>query len=105
MMVVNRHLVLPTSVYMQNLEAPIEDSITAALGRFRLCLLDADQIALEAGNPLSQNIVMLGAASHAIPLKPESLIESVKSLVPEKTIGINTRAFYMGRLAAGKCPS
>jgi indolepyruvate ferredoxin oxidoreductase beta subunit len=105
MMVVNRHLVLPTSVYMQNLEAPTEGGIITALGRYRLCLLDADQLALEAGSPLSQNVVMLGASSHAMPLKPESLLESVKSLVPKKTIGINARAFEMGRQAAGQCSS
>jgi indolepyruvate ferredoxin oxidoreductase beta subunit len=102
-MVVNRHLVLPTSVYMQNLEAPTKDSIIAALSRFRLCLLDADQIAQEAGSPLSQNVVMLGAASHAMPLKPESLLLAVKSLVPKKTIEINTRAFELGRQAAANC--
>ena len=102
MMVVNRHLVLPTSVYMQNLEAPAEDAIIAALSRFRLCLLDADQIALEAGSPLSQNVVMLGAASRMMPLKTESLLESVKKLVPKKTIEINVRAFEMGMEAAGQ---
>ncbi len=103
MMVVNRHLVLPTSVFMQNLVAPTEDSIIAVLSRFRLCLLDADQIAQEAGSPLSQNVVMLGAASHAMPLKPESVLESVKNLVPTKTIEINACAFGMGRQAAEQC--
>jgi indolepyruvate ferredoxin oxidoreductase beta subunit len=88
---------------MQNLEAPTEDAIIAALSRFRLCLLDADQIAQEAGSPLSQNVVMLGAASHAMPLKPESVLESVKSLVPKKTIEINARAFELGRQAAKEC--
>lgn len=102
-MVVNRHLVLPTSVYMQNLEASTEETIISELSRFRLCLLDADQIAQEAGSPLSQNVVMLGAASHAMPLKPESLLSAVKSLVPKKTIEINTRAFELGRQAAAKC--
>jgi indolepyruvate ferredoxin oxidoreductase beta subunit len=102
-MVVNRHLVLPTSVYMQNLEAPTEETIISELSRFRLCLLDADQIAQEAGSPLSQNVVMLGAASHSMPLKPESLLSAVKSLVPKKTIEINTRAFELGRQAAAKC--
>jgi indolepyruvate ferredoxin oxidoreductase beta subunit len=99
-MVVNRHLVLPTSVYMQKIEAPTEHDIIAALGKFRLCLLDADQISQEAGSPLSQNVVMLGAASHAMPLKPESLLSAVESLVPKKTIEINVRAFGMGREAA-----
>ena len=104
-MVVNRHLVLPTSVYMQKIEAPDEHDIIASLGKFRLCLLDADQIAQEAGSPLSQNVVMLGAASRAMPLKPESLLSAVRSLVPKKTIEINTRAFEMGREAATQCSS
>ncbi|MCX6692748.1 MAG: indolepyruvate oxidoreductase subunit beta [Methanoregula sp.] len=99
-MVVNRHLVLPTSVYTQKIDAPTEQDIIAALGKFRLCLLDADQIAQEVGSPLSQNVVMLGAASLAMPLKPESILSAVKSLVPKKTIEINARAFEMGREAA-----
>jgi indolepyruvate ferredoxin oxidoreductase beta subunit len=96
MMVVNRHLVLPTSVYMQDLEAPSEEGIVKALGKYNLCLLDADRLAQEAGSPLSQNVVMLGAASRMMPLKKESLLESVKKLVPKKTIEINVRAFEMG---------
>ena len=100
MMVVNRHLVLPTSVYMQKLEAPTEEGIIEALGKYNLCLLDADRLAQEAGSPLSQNVVMLGAASRMMPLKTESLLESVKKLVPKKTIEINVRAFEMGMEAA-----
>jgi indolepyruvate ferredoxin oxidoreductase beta subunit len=105
MMVVNRHLVLPTSVYMQKLEAPTEEGIIEALGKYNLCLLDADRLAQEAGSPLSQNVVMLGAASRMMPLKTESLFESVKKLVPKKTIEINVRAFEMGMEAAAECSS
>jgi indolepyruvate ferredoxin oxidoreductase, beta subunit len=100
--VVNRHLVLPTSVYTQKLAAPSEDEIIAALKVHGLCLLDADRIAAEAGSPLSQNVVMLGAAARWMPLKPETLLEAVRRLVPKKTIEINTRAFEMGRDAGGK---
>jgi indolepyruvate ferredoxin oxidoreductase beta subunit len=100
--VVNRHLVLPTSVYTQKLVAPTEEEIVAALKSHDLCLLDADRIAVEAGSPLSQNVVMLGAASKWMPLKPETLLESVKRLVPKKTIEINVKAFEMGRAAGGK---
>ena len=96
-MVVNRQLVLPTSVFMQNLAVPSQEEIIAALKKHSLCLLDADKIAEEAGSPLSQNVVMLGAASLSIPLNPESLLEAVKSLVPKKTVEINAKAFEMGR--------
>ena len=102
-MVVNRHLVLPTSVFTQNLVAPTEDEIIAALKKHVLCLLDADKMAEEAGSPLSQNVVMLGAASQSMPLKTESLIEAVRRLVPKKTIDINVKAFEMGRESGGTC--
>ena len=100
--VVNNHLVLPTSVYTLKLAAPSEAEIITGLKKYELCLLDADRIAAEAGSPLSQNVVMLGAASKWMPLKPETLLESVKRLVPKKTVGINAKAFEMGRVAGGK---
>jgi len=100
--VVNRRLVLPTSVYTQKLTPPTEDEIIAALKTHELCLLDADRIATDAGSPLSQNVVMLGAAAKWMPLKPETLLEAVRRLVPKKTIEINTKAFTMGQEAGGK---
>ncbi len=102
-MVVNRHLVLPTSVFTQNLPAPTNDEIIMALKKYTLCLLDADKMADEAGSPLSQNVVMLGAASPSIPLKPGSLLDAVKRLVPKKTVDINVKAFELGREYGGTC--
>ena len=103
MMVVNRHLVLPTSVFTQKITVPTEDEIIGRLKNCDLCLLDADAIAAEAGSVLAQNVVMLGAASGAMPLKPESLIAAVRKLVPPKTIEINIKAFEMGRKFEEKC--
>jgi len=102
-MVVNRQMVLPTSVFTQKLVAPTEDEIIAALKKFDLCVIDADKIATNAGSPLSQNVVMLGAAARSMPLKPESLLEAVRRLVPKKTIDINVRAFGMGREFGRTC--
>ena len=101
-MVVNRHMVLPTSVFTQKAPVPTEDEIIGQLARFDPCLIDADRIAAEAGSSLAQNVVILGAASWSIPLKSDSLISAVKKLVPPKTIEANTRAFEMGRAAGGK---
>ena len=102
-LVVNNHLVLPTSVYTQKLVAQTEDEIIAVLKKHAVCLFDADKMAADAGSPLSQNVVMLGAASGSIPLKPESLLEAVRRLVPKKTVEINTKAFEMGREFGSKC--
>jgi indolepyruvate ferredoxin oxidoreductase beta subunit len=102
LLVTNRCMVLPTSVYTQKLALPKEGEILAILKKFNLRVLDADALATGAGSPLSQNVVMLGAASSAMPLKADSLLEAVKRLVPKKTVEINVRAFESGRAAGGK---
>ena len=102
-MVVNRHVVLPTSVFTQKLAAPSAVEIETSLRKYDLCLLDADKLAAEAGSPLSQNVVMLGAAARSMPLRPESLLSAVQRLVPKKTIAINTKAFELGRESGGTC--
>jgi indolepyruvate ferredoxin oxidoreductase beta subunit len=48
-------------------------------------------------------MVMVGAASIFIPLKPSSLEEAIRRSVPSKTIDMNLRAFQLGREAAGGC--
>ncbi|MDN7012231.1 indolepyruvate ferredoxin oxidoreductase subunit beta [Methanoculleus sp. FWC-SCC3] len=96
-LVVNRHLVVPTSVYQQDLDVPDEESILAALADLDVTCIDAASLAEEAGSILSQNIVMLGAASGDIPLRPETLEEAVRRCVPPKTVEVNTVAFRIGR--------
>lgn len=101
--VVNRGLVLPTSVFSQKIEVPTEEAVIARLKNRRLWVLDAGTIASEAGSPLSVNVVMLGAASHLLPLAPASLLEAVKRSVPKKTIAINIKSFEMGCAAGLSC--
>ena len=102
-LVSNRQLVVPTSVYLQDLPEPGVDETVERLSRFSPCLIDADRIAEEAGSILTQNVVILGAASHFIPLLRESLEEAVIKLVPPKTVDINRKAFSLGRDAGSRC--
>lgn len=102
-MVVNRHFVVPTSVFLQGAGVPTEEEILGRLGDVMLCLLDAEAIAIESGSLLAANIVMLGAASHFMPLSADSLRSAVEKLVPPKTIEINRMAFDMGRKAGAEC--
>ncbi|HVP94917.1 MAG TPA: indolepyruvate oxidoreductase subunit beta [Methanoregulaceae archaeon] len=101
--VVNRQLVVPTSVYMQGLPVPVIEEVRQRLAAQRICMIDADRLAVEAGSLLTQNIVMLGAASHFLPLKPESIAGAVSRLVPQKTLEINRKAFELGRKAGEQC--
>jgi len=102
-LIVNRLVQVPTSVYMQKLEAPTEEKILVRLSDLAPCVLDADEKAAEAGSPLTQNIVMVGAASISLPLATASLEEAIRRSVPKKTIEMNLLAFRLGREAAGSC--
>ncbi len=99
-LITNRRFVIPTSVYQRELVVPDEESILAALSDLDVVCIDALELAEEAGSSLSQNVVMLGAASADIPLRPETLEEAVRRCVPPKTVAVNEKAFQLGRAAA-----
>ncbi len=100
-MVVNREIVVPTSVFSGKQSVPTIDGVEAELkaGKAKVILVDATSIAAQAGNPLAANIVLLGAASHILPLAAESLSEAVRRNVPPKTVSINEKAFNLGKEA------
>jgi indolepyruvate ferredoxin oxidoreductase beta subunit len=102
-LVANRLVQVPTSVYMQKLEVPSEEKLLGQLTDLGPCILEADKKAAEAGSPLTQNMVMVGAASLHLPLTVDSLEEALRRSVPSKTIEMNLRAFRLGREAAGGC--
>lgn len=61
-------------------------------------ILDANKIALECGNVLAANVVLLGvlAGLDIIPISKEILLKTVKNFVPKKAIDINIDAFNRG---------
>ncbi|MCA1915597.1 indolepyruvate oxidoreductase subunit beta [Methanospirillum hungatei] len=97
----SKEFVIPTSVFMQDFPAPTEQMLLEMLGDRPAKIIDSRALAEEAGNILTQNIVMLGAASPMLPLRKESLEEAIRRTVPPKTIDLNLKAFEMG-IAAGK---
>jgi indolepyruvate ferredoxin oxidoreductase, beta subunit len=68
----------------------------------KIAVLDALDIARKAGNPLTENIVMLGALStlESFPVPEENLKKSISENVPPKAVEVNLRAFDLGRKAA-----
>ena len=67
----------------------------------RIIALDAKNVAAQAGNPRTENIVLLGAASalSGFPILAEPLKESVKRVVPESAVEANLKAFSLGQKA------
>jgi len=95
--VTNIGMIVPTSVFQQNLEVPTEEALFAQLSGRTVIAVDAAGLAEEAGSILSQNVVMLGAASDYLPFSVESLKNAIAGLVPPKTVEINLKAFDLGR--------
>lgn len=64
----------------------------------KVIALDADGIAKKVGHILAVNMVMLGAAAAVpdFPLDKETILESMKNNLPEKSIPINLEAFEEG---------
>ncbi len=67
----------------------------------KVIAIDAEKVAVEAGNPRTENIVLLGAASTlgGFPVKIEPLKESIGRVVPKNAVEANMKAFDLGRKA------
>jgi indolepyruvate ferredoxin oxidoreductase beta subunit len=87
-------------------EYPSPRSIQSALRRIRhVADVDAESLAIEAGHPLTQNVVMIGAASTRLPISVESLREAVEVSV-KRAKEANLKAFDLGRRAVeGRLPA
>jgi len=64
--------------------------------------IDGLDLALQAGNARSANVVMVGAVSSFLSL-PESLWETkIREILPAKLVDLNLKAFHLGREAVKK---
>jgi len=95
----SKEYVVPTSVFTQDFPAPDDQLLLSLLGDRKVTVVDARNLAEEAGSILAQNIVLLGAASGHLPLHEKSLREAISRTVPKKTIELNLKAFDLGKTA------
>lgn len=59
--------------------------------------INASELALQAGNSRSANVVLLGALSRRLPFSLEEWENAIRALVPPKTLEVNLKAFNLGR--------
>lgn len=76
--------------------ALIEEDLRAVTDN--VIVLDANRIAIECGNILTANVVLLGvlAGVERIPLSTEIMLENVKKFIPKKALEVNIKAFKKG---------
>jgi indolepyruvate ferredoxin oxidoreductase beta subunit len=81
------------------------DDITQIINRYydNAILIDAMQLAMKAGSPIVQNMVVLGvfASTEHLPININTLKESIKQLVSTRYFELNMKAFELG-LKAGE---
>jgi len=96
--IVNTQPVIPVAVTSGLAKYPeVSDIVDTLSEKYIVKAFNADELAFEAGNRLAMNVVMVGAVSGYLPIQKETLLESVRALVPQKTVEINLRAFEAGR--------
>jgi indolepyruvate ferredoxin oxidoreductase beta subunit len=108
LMIVNTRSVKPFSVLMGLAKDVTLSDITQTINRFysKSILIDAVELAMKAGSPLVQNIVMLGllASTKQLTINVSTLKESIKQLISPKYFELNVKAFELG-LKAGESHS
>jgi indolepyruvate ferredoxin oxidoreductase beta subunit len=96
--IVNTQPIIPVTVTSGLAKYPeVQEILDTLSEKYIVKAFNADELAYEAGSRLAMNVAMVGAVSVYLPIPKETLIESVKALVPQKTVEINIRAFEMGR--------
>ncbi|MEM2873079.1 MAG: indolepyruvate ferredoxin oxidoreductase subunit beta [Nitrososphaerales archaeon] len=100
LIIMNTRSVKPVSVLMGVAKDLSLDDITRIINRYydNAILIDAMELAMKAGSPIVQNIVMLGvlASTECLPININTLKESIKQLVSPKYFELNMKAFELG---------
>jgi indolepyruvate ferredoxin oxidoreductase beta subunit len=98
--IMNEEKVTPIALTAQRIKYPSMKEITEKIRYFtkRIIALDAAGLAKEAGNILTENVVLIGAliATGKIPIKKGSVTEALRELVPAKHVDVNFKAFRLG---------
>jgi indolepyruvate ferredoxin oxidoreductase beta subunit len=96
-MVVNAQEIFPPSVATGQERYPEDVSARLAAVTDRLYLVDALAAALSLREVRAVNMVIVGAASHFLPLPEEAYESALKGSLPERIVGVNVEAFRAGR--------
>lgn len=77
---------------------PTVDELIETLGkRAETVVVDALELATQAGNPLTQNVALVGVAASHLPFADDTLLSVIRRLVPEKAKDVNEKAFHLGK--------
>jgi indolepyruvate ferredoxin oxidoreductase beta subunit len=96
-LVVSAQEIYPPAVATGQERYPADVSERLAAVTDRLYLVDALAAALELREVRAVNMVMVGAASHFLPLPEDAYEKALKGNLPERLVAVNVDAFRAGR--------
>ena len=89
---------IPVTV-SSGLQAPVQDADKRLAAYPGLTLIDANPLAIKAGNLRAANVVLMGALSAFVPFDEEHWQAAMRERIPAKLLDVNRRAFAAGRAA------
>ena len=95
--VVNNLKIAPPSVALGKRDYPADVAVKLKEFVANVHVVDGLQLAEQAGNSRTVNTVLLGALSNNLEPTHEQWIAAIKSLVPERFLDVNLKAFELGR--------
>jgi len=95
--IVNSQQILPPAVASGGMDYP--EDVLAGITDLGIDVYEIDAFALarEVGEVKAANVVMVGAASHFLPMEPSVYEEVIETRVPERFREVNLKAFKAGR--------
>ena len=97
---INKELIIPPMIHQLGMEYPTIEEIQTFLKTVSLNIffINANELAKQAGNLRTMNVVMLGVLSGSghIPLNKETLLRAMMKYVPKKAQEVNKIAYNLG---------
>ncbi len=93
------HRIVPTSTVYGTDKYPADDHMIMTFKQVasKVLRIEAQKVAEELGNPRVANSVLLGALSAQLDVPVGDWLAVIESLVPQKHVEVNRRAFFTGR--------
>jgi indolepyruvate ferredoxin oxidoreductase beta subunit len=90
-----------TEFAAKRVDYPSVEELRAKIRVFtsRAIVVEAADVARKAGNRQARNIVLLGALAvvEGFPVRPDSVLQALREMVPKKQVEVNVKAFELGR--------
>jgi len=94
---INNRKIKPMPVIMGTVSYPVDIPGYLKQNIAKLHILDADSLAMEAGNIKAVNTVLMGSLSTALPFSKEMWLGQIEKNVKPRFIEMNKQAFLLGR--------